>query len=660
MKYFFACILPFVFALATWSQDNLKKETMDLIDETVFEVVILKPEKDSLSYEKMLPLDKIPYSIRKDLYYSIGTAFTVSKGEFISASHVFDFEIKTQSKNFYIRDKKGNVYELDKILYYDNFRDFVKFTVKDYTNDKVLTTNTSPIVNDTVFAVGNAFGEGIIIRNGVYTSKTPEDENGQWEWLRFSAAASPGNSGGPLLDKNGNVIGIVLKKSKNENLNYALPISMVDTDENAAKIHKRINYSFLVINDRKNTVFDYKTKLPMNYHELTDNLVEKFSAFCAVTLNDLLEEHKNIMFPNGKGSLEVLHSVFSATFPNIIAQKEDGNWASFRPNPDNRKKYNIDEGGYVEFGNMSGIDMVYFQAPGNLNLRTVYDDPKIFMDTLLKGIIYNREVMDENIRITSFGKEYEKLDYIDKYQRKWLIRTWLVEYNDNKLITFSLPVPGGTVTLIKYAPIGAIESGIFSDFKEMANFINISYIGTFKEWKEFLGMKEYLPAVFNNIEFSFVPGNNVKFKSDRVNLEYNASIQDISDDSEMKLYVSYFKDKGNVVWDIAAFDFWENKNNDNYFSLSREIKPEKGMKESYFTEWNKMIRQENPFNKTPYVEKQSTYIKGIHSKYDFLKKYGDGKIDFIYMISIGIADKIDNFKIKKKYADINSMIRISE
>ncbi|MCT7094643.1 trypsin-like peptidase domain-containing protein, partial [Salmonella enterica] len=61
----------------------------------------------------------------------------------------------------------------------------------------------------------------------LYTSQTPEEQDGRWKWLRFSAAASPGNSGGPLLDKDGKVIGVVVMKSPDENLNYALPIDLV-------------------------------------------------------------------------------------------------------------------------------------------------------------------------------------------------------------------------------------------------------------------------------------------------------------------------------------------------------------------------------------------------------------------------------------------------
>lgn len=41
------------------------------------------------------------------------------------------------------------------------------------------------------------------------------------------SGASPGNSGGPLCDGEGKVIGIVIGKSPNENLNYSPPIARV-------------------------------------------------------------------------------------------------------------------------------------------------------------------------------------------------------------------------------------------------------------------------------------------------------------------------------------------------------------------------------------------------------------------------------------------------
>ena len=80
--------------------------------------------------------------------------------------------------------------------------DFVVFSTRTEPKDvQPLELGPTPAVNDAVFAVGNALGQGVVVRNGVYTSDTPEEQSGQWRWLRFSAAAAPGNSGGPLIDQ---------------------------------------------------------------------------------------------------------------------------------------------------------------------------------------------------------------------------------------------------------------------------------------------------------------------------------------------------------------------------------------------------------------------------------------------------------------------------
>jgi S1-C subfamily serine protease len=70
-------------------------------------------------------------------------------------------------------------------------------------------------VGDEVFAVGNPFGlyssmsAGII--SGFDRSFQPSEGNRQLEGLiQIDAAVNPGNSGGPLLNRNGQVIGIVV------------------------------------------------------------------------------------------------------------------------------------------------------------------------------------------------------------------------------------------------------------------------------------------------------------------------------------------------------------------------------------------------------------------------------------------------------------------
>ena len=146
-----------------------------------------------------------------DKFQSIGTAFAIGPNRFVSAAHVITAGNGSQYGPLAVRNAAGTVYPVDKIIKYSNSEDYVVFSVIGAPTIVPLLTRSRPPLNTTVFAVGNAFGDGVVVRDGLYTSDTPEERDGRWQWLRFSAAASPGNSGGPLIDRNGKVVGVVLR-----------------------------------------------------------------------------------------------------------------------------------------------------------------------------------------------------------------------------------------------------------------------------------------------------------------------------------------------------------------------------------------------------------------------------------------------------------------
>ena len=241
----------------------LTGELQKQVRAATFEVVLKKPEKDTLTYEKPLPLELIPFQERNDKYRSVGTAFAISPGTFVTAAHVIGASITSQFGAPAIRDGDGKVYPIDRILKYSNHEDFVLFTVTGAPPVTPLATNTAAAIDDPVFAVGNALGEGIVIRDGLLTSLTPEAQDGRWKWLRFSAAASPGNSGGPLLDAQGRVIGLVAAKTPNENLNYALPIDrLLNAPDKSGTFEVRESFGIPKLL-RGTVVADYKETLPL-------------------------------------------------------------------------------------------------------------------------------------------------------------------------------------------------------------------------------------------------------------------------------------------------------------------------------------------------------------------------------------------------------------
>jgi serine protease Do len=174
----------------------LTPEMQKAIRVSTFEVVMKKPEKDPLSYEKPLPLDLMPYIERNDAYRSVGTAFALGNNRYVTAAHVIEAGVGSQFGPPELRRSDG-----------------VVFSLRQDPQPPGLPVNRDPKLDEPVLAVGNALGEGIVIRDGLFTSETPEAQDGRWKWIRFSAAASPCNSGGPLCDESGRVIGIVIGKS---------------------------------------------------------------------------------------------------------------------------------------------------------------------------------------------------------------------------------------------------------------------------------------------------------------------------------------------------------------------------------------------------------------------------------------------------------------
>ena len=244
---FLAALLWFLTAAAA----ELSANAQQLIRAATFEVVQLKPPDGEVTYEHELPMDLIPYQQRVDKYRSIGTAFAIGPNRYVTAAHVIELGLGSQFGPPALRDSAGKVYDIDQVFKFSDHRDFVMFSLHEPpAGARFLAIGNKPALNTTVYAVGNALGEGVIIRDGVYTSDTPEELDGKWQWLRFSAAASPGNSGGPLVDEHGKVVGVVLRKSPAENLNTALPIAEMSRANGNRRISTRPSPSRLFCTGR--------------------------------------------------------------------------------------------------------------------------------------------------------------------------------------------------------------------------------------------------------------------------------------------------------------------------------------------------------------------------------------------------------------------------
>lgn len=571
----------------------LTGELQKQVRAATFEVVLKKPEKDTLTYEKPLPLELIPFQERNDKYRSVGTAFAISPGTFVTAAHVIGLGITTQFGPPAIRDSDGKVYPIDRILKYSNHEDFVVFTVTGAPPVTPLATDTAAAIDDPVFAVGNALGEGIVIRDGLLTSFTPEAQDGRWKWLRFSAAASPGNSGGPLLDAQGRIIGIVAAKSPNENLNYALPIEWVlKASDKSGTFEVRESFGLPKLL-RGTMVANYSESfpLPQPFPEFARTARSMFLKFYKAQKTKLLDQEADSIFPRGQ-SAGLLATVYSSFDPSMMAQEEDKTWEAHGCSGNETR---LPGDGRVWYcgGTAPGV-LFRLQYPGYGVDEHHYKDSKEFMDLLLKGLPLPREVGSQAVRITSAGPAVQDGLMRDSYGRVWQQRTWAIGYADMYLMTLALQTPDGYVGMLSMIPSGLADLQA-EGLRFLTDYFYVSYTGSLPQWQAFMQRRELRPAVFDHIKLQYEYGKELRFESPRLQFS-SAGMATIGAQSSLALRMTYMMDHGRLTWDVGGLELQPDRDKKSYILASRQPKPGADAAKQLRDRWEHMNNREGEFS----------------------------------------------------------------
>jgi serine protease Do len=574
---------------------SLDPEVLPKIQAATFEVVAAKPANDPLTYEKPLPLELLPYQERSDKYFSIGTAFALGNNRYVTAAHVLQIGIGSLWGAPALRDASGHVYAIDKIEKYSLQQDFVVFSLASQpANAAALEVNPKPALNGVVYAVGNALGTGVVIRDGLYTSDTPEDQDGRWKWMRFSAAASPGNSGGPLLDKDGKLIGIVLMKSANENLNYALPINdVLDAPDRLAVMDTRMPYQLDIFDSVQNGTFKQQFALPLSFADFSDTFRKQFDAYTDTQLKALLAKEPDQLFPHGAGSSRLLHSAsWRSSFPALITRSSSGEWGlSAKPG----QKISLSANGYIVPGIVGHNFMFHLRKPDDLPASELYGKPAVLMQQLAKVGFLQRDVGTERVKITSLGQPTSDTIHTDAWQRRWQVRVWPMPYMNVRVIAFSLPVPDGYVTMLRFATPGH-EYDSTADLNALTDFICVAYDGTLAQWKDYLKNTALLPAAFKDLKIDFDYGHRFSYGSKRVAFSFTPELQKIEQDGKLMLSFSYFDDHGKVVWDVSDVRVAVNDIDPDRINIKRHVAPSADLDDEYKSDWNKLVHGRRPYD----------------------------------------------------------------
>lgn len=104
-------------------------------------------------------------------------------------------------------------------------------------------------VGDVVLAIGNPFGYSHTVTSGIISAKGRVIGTGPYDdFLQTDASIHPGNSGGPLIDIRGRVIGInTAVESQGHGIGFAIPINVVKNVVEDLKKHGKVIRAWLGI-----------------------------------------------------------------------------------------------------------------------------------------------------------------------------------------------------------------------------------------------------------------------------------------------------------------------------------------------------------------------------------------------------------------------------
>ena len=152
---------------------------------------------------------------------SLGSGFLVSPNIVATNYHVIE-----NSYSGYVKlVNQDTLYEIEGVVGYDVQKDLALIKISNNTGKQVSYKSSSVDIGQKIFAIGNPLGLEGTISDGIVSGLRNVDGVNM---LQISAPISPGNSGGPVVDENGDVIGVATYTyAEGQNLNFAVPVKYV-------------------------------------------------------------------------------------------------------------------------------------------------------------------------------------------------------------------------------------------------------------------------------------------------------------------------------------------------------------------------------------------------------------------------------------------------
>lgn len=159
-----------------------------------------------------------------------GTAFCFGDGELASAAHVFDQILGSRFDAPVVRDRRGRIFTVDRILRYSMRDDFVVFSAAGLSRLPARPHNATDDIGNTLHLAWRRSDGNIAFGSTQYLGRSTVANLGRDGWVEFGPAPGHGASGAALLDGSGRVVALVNSRSSEraDAQGFAVPIQQVE------------------------------------------------------------------------------------------------------------------------------------------------------------------------------------------------------------------------------------------------------------------------------------------------------------------------------------------------------------------------------------------------------------------------------------------------
>jgi hypothetical protein len=184
----------------------------------------------------------MPGVVSITLYNGDGKPVSSGSGFLVAADGVVvtNYHVIQGGSGAKVTTKQGEEFDVSGVLSFDKAKDFAILKIPAFDLPVVpLGNSNNTEVGEGVLAIGDPRGFTGSVSSGILSAKGREERGSTW--IQTTTPVSPGNSGGPLLNRRGEAIGIISwGRTDGQNLNFAVPINYV---RGALQLGTSVKYS---------------------------------------------------------------------------------------------------------------------------------------------------------------------------------------------------------------------------------------------------------------------------------------------------------------------------------------------------------------------------------------------------------------------------------